>query len=303
MPKIDVTIIADSISKEGHRPTSIQVTAHRFILVEINTHRVASRSYRSSRAVPAHKLLDEVVTDPAMPVRWMKNQPGMQAAIEMTEDERLLAQKVWTAGAAEAVVRARALGASGLHKQWTNRPLEPYLMAKGIITATEWENIFALRIGPEAQPEFDVLAGKMLEAMRASEPKLLEPGEWHLPYIDQDDYERLEAFNRDSVVRIVSAARCARSSYKVFDVDRKSELHEDQELANRLVESGHWGPFEHQATPDVPKDRRAEILDPPEVVRWLHKYAYWERPDQHGNLVGWRQNRKLYPGENRSFQI
>ena len=37
-------VVADSVSPQGKRLTSFQITAHRFILAEINTHRILSRS-------------------------------------------------------------------------------------------------------------------------------------------------------------------------------------------------------------------------------------------------------------------
>lgn len=287
-------VIENSISRDGVRLTSVQITAHRFILAEINTHRALSRNYRSSRAVPVAKLIQEVRENPATPVRWMKNKPGMQATEPMTEAEAEAADTIWRDEADRATQGAELLAACGVHKQWANRGLEPYLMVHGIITATEWENFYGLRVGPEAQPEFDVLAGAMLEAMRDSEPKFLKFGEWHTPYIDNEDIDHITEFcKRGSVdillddhitefVRSVSAARCARVSYKVFDADRKPTTIEDIGLANRLMSEGHWSPFEHQATPDE--------------LPWVY-------PEQHGNFVGWRQSRKMYRNENRRFEI
>jgi len=85
----------------------VGVTAHRFILAEINTHRVLSRSYRSSRAVPVKTLLEEVRTRPAMPVHWGANRPGMQAHEELTGSGRALVEAdmqawLWMLGEDEA---------------------------------------------------------------------------------------------------------------------------------------------------------------------------------------------------------
>src|SRR5215472_1692852 len=109
MTKPSAIVIADSISPEGERLTSVQVTAHRFILAEINTHRVLSRSYRSSRAVPTVKLLEEVKTAPAMPVFWGKNEPGMQANAELEDRERVVCENHWRHAAREAVCWAGEL--------------------------------------------------------------------------------------------------------------------------------------------------------------------------------------------------
>ena len=62
---IEAKVIEDSISEEGIRITTMQVKFHRFILPEFNTHRVFSRNFSSSRAIPTAKLLEQVRTDPS----------------------------------------------------------------------------------------------------------------------------------------------------------------------------------------------------------------------------------------------
>jgi thymidylate synthase ThyX len=155
---ISAKIIADSISPEGIRMISFEITCHRWILAEINTHRALSRNYRSSRAVPVTKLIEEVRYNPAMPVAWLKNKPGMVATEPMTADEASLARSIWKSAAFDAAYRAGTLSDLGLHKQWVNRILEPYLYVHGVISGTDWANFYSLRRAPDAQPEFKALA-------------------------------------------------------------------------------------------------------------------------------------------------
>lgn len=54
--KPSAKIIADSLSPQGHRLTTMEVIMHRFVLAEFNTHRVFSRNSASSRAIPAWKI-------------------------------------------------------------------------------------------------------------------------------------------------------------------------------------------------------------------------------------------------------
>lgn len=277
---IKATVIADSTSLYGQRITTFEVTFHRFILAEVNTHRLLSRNYRSSRAVPAAKLIEEVRTNPAMPVYWGKNQAGMQAKEELTGDLLSTAQEGWRDAAVEAADNAAWLTRHGLHKQIANRVLEPFLWVHGVITATEWDNFFGLRLHADAQPEFRMLAEKMWHARRASTPRILHAGEWHLPYFRWE--ERGEDITDWSQAIRQSVARCARVSYKPFDADRPSTLNEDLALYEKLLGAQplHASPAEHQATPDL----------------W-NPDAGWRRPETHGNFVGWRQWRKLVPGE------
>jgi hypothetical protein len=60
-------VIADSINPFGNRLTTLQVTFPRFILAELNTHRVLSRNSASSRVIPPEKLIARVLAHPFVP--------------------------------------------------------------------------------------------------------------------------------------------------------------------------------------------------------------------------------------------
>ena len=82
LAKISAKVIEDS--KVGNsRLVTLQLVYPRFILAEVNTHRVFSRNSSSSRAIPVSKLVEQVTMQPATPVHWGKNQPGMQAREEL----------------------------------------------------------------------------------------------------------------------------------------------------------------------------------------------------------------------------
>jgi thymidylate synthase ThyX len=292
MSQIDAKVIAHSISEAGKQVASIQVTAHRFILAEINTHRVLSRNYRSSRAVPTAKLIDEVATAPAMPVYWGKSQPGMQAEEELTGVELEAMKRQWGYAAYEAALRARIMLGRNGHKQIVNRVLEPYLYVHGIITSTEWDNFFKLRRDATAQPEFKALADAMYDVLQASQPNFLKEGAWHLPYVSSADADQFDAEiclgEYEEVLaglRKISTARCARVTYKVFDEDRPSRLDEDIQLHDRLMAQGHWSPFEHACTPDGALRKEGPVKP------WYD----WYNSNEHGNFVGWRQYRRQIP--------
>lgn len=323
---VSAQVVAHSISPEGIPIFSVQVTAHRFILAEINTHRMLSHSYRSSRAVPSARLIEEVRTTPAMPVFWGANQPGMQASAELDDEDAIhqwrdvarvgltqswntdgltrrgITKELWEIAAENAADLAEMMVAEGLHKQIANRVLEPFLWVHGIITATEWDNFFGLRLHKSAQPEFRALADEMWKVMRASEPKHLAPGQWHLPYTDNipDDemaavYEAAHGDPKriaDLAIKI-SVARCARSSYKSFDTDKRSTLAEDLATYAKLNIPGtdqydptqpiHASPAEHQAMPDT-------CMSSGRTAIWGHERLW-------GNFQGWIQYRKTLKGE------
>ena len=238
---ITAKIILDSIANNS-RLTTLELEYPRYIHSEFMTHRVFSRNASSTRAIPVDKYIDNLMDKAIYPV-FMANQPGMQADVEL--DGALLneAYYLWSNARKTAIHYARELHKLGVHKQVTNRLLEPFSTIKVIVSATEWENFFRLRISPDAQQEIQLLAVSIKKAMDSSNPNKLDIGQWHLPYITPDeDWITLETLKK------ISAARCARVSY--LNQDKKLEYEKDIELHDKLVKSRHSSPFEHQATPN-----------------------------------------------------
>ena len=287
-------IIADSVSPAGCRLTTMEVTFPRIVLSEFNTHRMFSRNSASSRAIPIAKQLQRITDDPFIPVWWGRNQSGMQAEVELSGYERIQAESEWLAARDSAVAHVRQLMALGLHKQISNRLLEPWMWQTVIVTATEWSNFFALRANPMAQPEIRTVAVLMKELHEANEPSLINQGEWHLPFIQPE--ERDGAFEFSEEARKISAARCARVSYLTHDGRR--DLEADLNLYDRLASAGHMSPFEHVATP-LPwrphlMERLGEWISVEESVlaNKLDERIQWS-----GNFRGWKQLRKFLPHE------
>ncbi len=296
----EVKIIADSISENGKRLTTFQLKYWRAIHAELMTHRVFSRNASSSRAIPVAKMIEQVRKDPAGPIHWGKNQPGMQAAVELDAIGIQMARSAWIESANSAADRAEVFNSMGLHKQVANRILEPFQYIHVVVTATELDNFFALRCHPDAQPEIQELAVAMRDALAASTPQLLEAEEWHLPYVSDEErsaFGPIQGYLRgpsagnswsmkdmDALCCKLSAARCARVSYLLHD-GNKPDIVKDLELFDRLVGSMpiHASPIEHQATPDAPFGYGSE--------------DEWKFPNLHGNFVGWKQYRKIFEQE------
>lgn len=238
-------VILDSISSDGVRLTTMEVTFHRFVLAEFNTHRVFSRNSASSRAIPVAKMLARVEEDPAWPLSWPEEQKGMQGGGPLSFELQAGAFEVWDHARKSAIASAKNLVEIGLHKSVVNRLLEPFLWHTVIVSSTEWQNFFAQRCSPLAQPEIKAVADLMKAAYAESSPTLVKDGGWHTPYIQDDELDW-----SPEKKQMVSAARCARVSYLTHDGVRDPQ--EDLELFNRLVRAdpGHWSPLEHVATPE-----------------------------------------------------
>lgn len=299
---ISAEIVTDSISPEDYRLTTFRLRYPRFIHSELMTHRVFSRNASSSRAVPVKKMIEEA-SDPALraaPARWVKEEPGMQGYTDLIGAELLATQQAWLAGALSAVGQAEVMVRNRAHKQHINRMLEPYLHINVVVTSTDFMNFFGLRLDSAADPTLQALAKAMWVEYLASTPRLLQPGEWHLPFVNmaEEDVERgrrhdVIGWNGSAMFDIakkVSVARCARTSYTSFATGKRSTVEEDLALYEKLMgqQPLHASPAEHQATPDA----RTSAVSHGTVMK------LWQRPEQHGNFTGWRQFRKMLPGEN-----
>jgi len=289
-------ILADN--NNGVRITTFEITYPRFILSEFNTHRMLSKNTASSRAIPTKKLIESVKIDPVIP-EFMRNKKGMQATRALSPSAKKYATLTWLLARNATVIACKKLERMKVHKQWTNRLIEPWLWTTQIVTATEWENFFALRADHDAQPEFQIIAGMMLEEYLKSPPSG-SSSQGHLPFWNKDrdgfqlhkglqsishqinEVQNELLYGRELTYSelfrfMVCAGRCARVSY--LSHDGRLDLVQDFKLARRLMLSGHWSPFEHVAI----SNHHLQTTS--------------------GNFTGWIQFRKFFENENRQCNL
>lgn len=290
---IDAKIVADSINAYGDRITTFTVTFPRFILAELNTHRMLSRNSASSRARPFKVMLKDVTDDPFIPIRWMSAHKGMQGSEYLDGAQAEQAVAKWLEARDAAVRSAVELDRLQVTKQLVNRLLEPFMWHEVIITATEYENFFALRAHADAEIHIAALAEAMLRAYNASTPKRLSAGEWHIPFSDHFDDAKLAALvdgasdvppaqQIETFKKEIACARCARISYKPFGSEDQYDYVADRRLFKTLLDGGHMSPLEHCA--------RAMSDD----ERQRHHNAVC------GNFRGFVQYRKMMANESRN---
>lgn len=267
MNKIEVKIIKYSESAvTKKRIATFVIRAPKFIQAHINSHRALSRNSASSRAIPAKRIRTNVLHSPFVPVYFGENKSGMQSGDALKGFKLWCANKIWLWARYVPVLFHWFGEKVGIHKEVVNRLIEPWLVVNIVLTGTEWSNFITLRSNKAAQPEMQVIASKIDELLKNTAPQILQLGQWHLPFIQNNEV----GLDLDQQKKI-SAARCARVSYKLFD-GKDSNIDADINICEKLISSGHWSPFEHQA----------EALD---------------NTNRSANFVGWKQYRKEFEGE------
>lgn len=239
--------------------------------------------------------------DPFLPEFIGSEQKGMQSGDELQEPNRIQALEGIERMRQFCLQECRRLHDLGVHKSIINRYLEPWSYITVLVTATEWKNFFRLRIHPKAEKHFNKVAGLMKQALDASTPQPLKHGEWHMPYLREEERALLrdpyavdvaaalgvpsvEVLGRDvnSYFKRISAARCARLSYLTHDgaCNPADDLRIFNSLIHPKTDDGrdddtiHASPLEHVATPDLDPELRS------------------------GPFRGWLQFRKEFPNEN-----
>jgi hypothetical protein len=238
-------VVADSLNAvTGDRLVTFCLQYPRLPVHEhLLTHRMLSRNTRSNRAVSTGRLADQPVF---VPDDWRLDDRRMRQEHPLPADLVRRARRLWVAAAVGAEGWARRLAELGVHRQTSNRLMEPFKFTVTVATATDWPWWFRLRCVGDAQGETQKLARLMLAAYAASTPEPKEPGSWHLPFVSAEDVERATGGDcAETYLCRLSAARCARVSTLTFEGRLDPEA--DLRLHDDLVKGQEWSPFEHAA--------------------------------------------------------
>ena len=232
-----------------------------------------SRNAQSSRACGVQRMVNEILNDTVIPSYWGSKTKSMQAGeecdnhltiphetITTNENKKVIGKEfvgaweedvdretAWLMARNSAIRFALAFDRAGYHQEIVNRLLIPFIHITTIVTATEWDNFFNLRIDSDAQHEIQTLALAIKEAKDNAEVKNLEWGEWHLPFANEVEIVTPVNQHLPSLLAI-STACGARVSFNNLDGTKRT-LEKDRGLHDRLLETRHEkfhaSPFEH----------------------------------------------------------
>lgn len=164
---------------------------------------------------------------------------------------------------------------------------------RGLTMETEYDTIQWLKVN-EGKGEIHImaLAEAMWDAFNESTPKELKQGEWHIPFGDRIDKDRIYSLwhqetdgsigqkEFDEIRVKIATARCARVSY--INYEGKDDYEADIKLHDNLSKAGHWSCFEHCA----------QAMD---IGEYDSPSRNWS-----GNFKGFIQYRKMFNNENKT---
>jgi hypothetical protein len=333
---INAKIVAHSVNEQGDELISVLATFPRIILAEVNTHRMLSKNTSSSRAIPFNKMVESIVNDPFIPIAWQKTHSGMQGT-EYWEDSGSLnsIEEDWLKARNEAIIAAISMDRGGVTKQLANRLLEPFMWTTMVITGPKsgWDNFFKLRCPSyningdifksrkdaiikypsdsklsdldwlkinEGQAEIHImdLAEKIYDAYNESTPRVLKPGDWHIPFLNKifskAEYHRIPLLMNTPSEEIImnrvkiSVAMAARTSYTVVGEEKGIDYDAMIGLHDRLLAQTppHSSPLEHCA-------RAMDDAEYNSFIKGKCEYMYnSEQLDADNTAKGWCNNFK-----------
>ncbi len=282
----EVKLICDSVNPYTNvRLSTFACTYPEIIHNEVMTHAALVKNASSSRAIPYPVLRKQIMDDPFIPLKFGKNQKGMQAASVLDEEASEKALGIWLKDRDFAVKCADELWEQGVHKELVNRLVQPWKWITTLISATDFQNFFYVRDNTLAEEQGRIgmatrEISKVAELMRGLLAKhqpttTLE----HLPFVPEEDSISMTQNGANiQTKQMVSSARCARVSY--LNHEGKKDIVKDLKLAETLINDNHWSPLEHPAVADEQLNSKR--------YQWTYKGKY---------RGGWIAFRKTFPNE------
>lgn len=322
----EAKILADSITKEGHRLTTIEATFPRLILSEFNTHRDFSRNSASSRAIPFWKQLQKIIATGYIPTKLGINQPGMQAKVFLFGDKLTEAREVIKLAKDRAIISTVEMILGTEKVQRVLGDSYGKILVNGFSEAEYATILSAVKdfeaLVKESKQEGVTIPEDYINLHKQHVNRYLEPYMWHTVVVTATEWGNWDALRIseqaqpeiDAIARMITYLRAQHTPTLLqagewhLPLIQEDELHlvkDDVELWKK-VSVGRCARVSyetHDGKRDTAKDvSLAEILlndghmSPWEHVATPQAEGDWD-PKLGGNFKGWVQLRKTIPGE------
>lgn len=319
-------ILADSITKEGHRLTTIEATFPRLILSEFNTHRDFSRNSASSRAIPFWKQLQKIITSGYIPTKLGINQAGMQAKVFLYGDKLTEAREVIKIAKDRAIISTVEMILGTEKVQRVLGDSYGKILVSGFSEAEYSLILSAVKdfeaLVKESKRDGVNIPEDYINLHKQHVNRYLEPYMWHTVVVTATEWGNWDALRIseqaqpeiDAIARMITYLRAQHTPTLLQEGEwhlpliQEDELHlvkDDVELWKK-VSVGRCARVSyetHDGKRDTDKDvSLAEILlndghmSPWEHVATPQAEGDWD-PKLGGNFKGWVQLRKTIPGE------
>ena len=153
--------------------TTFQISMPRFVLAQLNKHRILSSNTESNRAVPIAKKDAKLLANPYFPLSWGTNQKGMQSGVPLQGFKHHLANLIWFLSLHSQRFYANLLNRLGVHKEIVNRLTEPFQLVDVVITGTQWE---------KGSSWWGCLCDVCFASKKSSEREFFVPARTHLAF-------------------------------------------------------------------------------------------------------------------------
>ena len=232
-----VKLLKHSVHPEGYELITFLLKIPKFLMAQLNTHRNLVRNTASSRAIPCEKYR-KMVNDDTVNMEWGMAKKGMSSDENVPEEIRLQASLLYEEAKRNMLDSHIKLEKLGIHKEFTNRLLEPFAYTYTIVTGTEWLDFIKLRKTQEAQKQMREIAEQISWLKDNSvEKNYVNYGEWHIPMVDESDNLSIA----DSM--IMGIARCAWISYN--NHQKEATIEDAESMVESLINNKHLSPLEH----------------------------------------------------------
>lgn len=304
-------VIADSISPQGNRITTVRVVYPHAVHKDMLRHRCMNRNVESFRAQKPEDLIGNLRAGHAFkPDVFAKRTRGMGQGIDAI-GEALAASDMWDEHVQRTCDLAEHFIGLDVAKQQVNFLLQDLCPLTEVITATDWSNFYALRTElkddgtPVARPEVYKTAVAIKDAIEVSTPIELKHGELHLPMLTESERSMLDIPHDSGLEAFwigVSAGRCARISWGEYAWWLEDAARVSFPRSRKLLAAGHMSPFEQQARCfskerwGVVYEQQADVVRSLQLPR-IERMEICRQLEYSGNLRGWVPARKGFENE------